>query len=285
MNLTNLINRSSPPLPWDEGDNIPWNEPGFSRRMLDEHLSQAHDTASRRFAIIDQHVDWIHNKLLAGRLTTILDLCCGPGFYTSRLAKLGYTCQGIDYSPASIEYAISTAEREQLACTYSCQDIRQIEFPQNIDLVMLIYGEFNVFRPNHAGIILDKIWHALAPGSILLMEPHPFSLVKHLGEAPSSWYSSSGSLLSERPHVVLQENFWDEITKTATSRYFVLDAQSGKITRFAQSMQAYQDEEYRSLLISHGFKDVQLLPGLLGEGLPQDLIAIIANKCIINEDS
>ena len=89
MNLTDLINRSSPPLPWDEGDNIPWNEPDFSRRMLNEHLSQAHDAASRRFAIIDQHVDWIHNKLLAGQSTKILDLCCGPGFYTSRLAKLG----------------------------------------------------------------------------------------------------------------------------------------------------------------------------------------------------
>jgi hypothetical protein len=110
------------------------------------------------------------------------------------------------------------------------------------------------------------------------MEPHPFSLVKRLGETPPAWYSSSGGLFSECPHVVLQENFWDEITKTATSRYFVLDAQSGKITRFAQSMQAYQDEEYRSLLISHGFKDVQILPGLLGEGLPQDLIVIIANK-------
>ena len=27
------------PEPWDEGDNIPWNEPGFSRRMLREHLT------------------------------------------------------------------------------------------------------------------------------------------------------------------------------------------------------------------------------------------------------
>lgn len=278
MNLSDLINRSSPPLPWDEGDNIPWNEPDFSRRMLSEHLSQEHDAASRRFAIIDQHVDRIHNKLLEGQSTKILDLCCGPGFYTSRLAKLGHSCQGIDYSPASIEYAISTASSEQLDCTYHCHDIRQIEYPRDNGLVMLIYGEFNVFRPNHAGIILDKIWRALVPGGILLMEPHPFSLIKQLGEAPSSWYSSSGGLFSERPHVVLQENFWDEITNTTTIRYFVLDAQSGIITRFAQSMQAYQDEEYHSLLISHGFTDVQILPGLLDEGLSQNLIVIIAHK-------
>ena len=278
MNLTDLINRSSPPLPWDEGDNIPWNEPGFSRRMLNKHLSQAHDAASRRFTIIDQHVDWIHTKLLACQSNTILDLCCGPGFYTSRLAQLGHTCHGIDYSPASIEYAISTASREQLTCTYICQDIRQATLRQGNGLVMLIYGEFNVFRPTDAGIILDKVWQALAPGGILLLEPHPFSLVKRLGEKPPGWYSSSGGLFSECAYVVLQENFWDEMTNTATSRYFVLDAQSGIITRFAQSMQAYQDEEYRSLLTSHGFTDVQILPGLLGKDLPQDLIAIIAHK-------
>jgi predicted TPR repeat methyltransferase len=35
----------------------------------------------------------------------ILDLGCGPGLYTQRLASLGHTCVGIDISPASIAYA------------------------------------------------------------------------------------------------------------------------------------------------------------------------------------
>ena len=52
MNLLDLIHRASPPAPWAEGDKIPWNDPDFSRRMLREHLSQAHDAASRR---IDHH--------------------------------------------------------------------------------------------------------------------------------------------------------------------------------------------------------------------------------------
>ena len=65
MELIDLVNRSSPPLPWTEGDNIPWNEPGFSQRMLKEHFSQEHDDASRRFGTIDRQVDWIHTTLLA----------------------------------------------------------------------------------------------------------------------------------------------------------------------------------------------------------------------------
>ena len=50
MNLLHVIQRSPAPVPWAEGENIPWHDPAFSERMLTEHLSQAHDAASRRAA-------------------------------------------------------------------------------------------------------------------------------------------------------------------------------------------------------------------------------------------
>ena len=37
---------------------IPWDEPAFSQRMLENHLSQEHDWASRRRAVIEQQVAW-----------------------------------------------------------------------------------------------------------------------------------------------------------------------------------------------------------------------------------
>jgi len=248
--------------------------------MLKEHLSQTHDAASRRSTIIDRHVDWIHTSLLAGLATPILDLCCGPGFYTSRLTRLGHTCFGIDYSLASIEYAMATAAREQLSCTYDYQDVRKAEYPQGMGLVMLIYGEFNVFRPEDAVMILDKAWQALKPGGILLLEPHPFAVVKRLGEAPPSWYSSHGGLFSDQPHIVMQENFWDAELRASTMRYYAVEADSSQVTRFTQSMQAYSDDEYRNLLATHGFERIQLLPGLLGDDSPQELMAIVARKGI-----
>ena len=278
MNLLDLVNRSNPPLPWVEGDNIPWNEPAFSGRMLKEHLSQDHDAASRRFKTIDQHVNWIHTNLLSTQPSVILDLCCGPGLYAERLARLGHTIIGIDYSPASIEYAVSTAQREKLPCTYVCRDVRQAEFPVAMDLVMMIYGEFNVFRPIQVKEILQKAWYSLKTGGTLLLEPHPYQVIKNLGEAPASWYSSPAGLFSDHPHFVLHQNHWDTQTNTATKRYFVIDAKSGQVTPYAQTMQAYQDAEYLDLISSVGFKDVQILPGLLPEGTDSGLIAITAHK-------
>jgi SAM-dependent methyltransferase len=156
MKLLDLVRRPVMCAPWDEGDNIPWNDPDFSKRMLKEHLSQAHDAASRRIEKIEEQVNWIHHKVLLGRPTQILELGCGPGLYTSRLARRGHTCVGIDYSPASIAYAADCAGQEDLHCTYRRQDIRQAEYGAGFGLVMLIYGELNVFRPADARNILDK---------------------------------------------------------------------------------------------------------------------------------
>jgi 2-polyprenyl-3-methyl-5-hydroxy-6-metoxy-1,4-benzoquinol methylase len=161
MNLLELTNRPSYPEPWSEGDNIPWSDPDFSERMLKEHLSQDHDAASRRGEIIDQHVAWIHSEVLSGASSKALDLGCGPGLYTSRLAKLGHECVGIDYSPASVAYAAEHARGEDLRCEYRQEDIREAEYGESFGLVMLINGELNVFAPEDAKGILRKCHAAL----------------------------------------------------------------------------------------------------------------------------
>ncbi len=147
MDWLDLIERSARPLPWAEGEKIPWNEPGFSERMLKEHLSQAHDAASRKAEQIDRQVQWMHAEVLKGQPAAILDLGCGPGLYLERLARLGHTCTGIDFSPASIAYARRQAAENHSASQYRQDDLRSADFGSGYDLALLIYGEFNTFRP------------------------------------------------------------------------------------------------------------------------------------------
>ena len=51
--ILDIVGRTPKPAPWSEGDNIPWDDPEFSERMLAEHLSQEHDLASRKSQTID----------------------------------------------------------------------------------------------------------------------------------------------------------------------------------------------------------------------------------------
>jgi SAM-dependent methyltransferase len=278
MNLLNLIDRK-PPVPW-VGGKIPWDDPAFSERMLKEHLSQEHDWASRRFEKIDVHVDWIHHTLLSGRPARILDLGCGPGLYTSRLARLGHECVGIDFSPASIAYALATAERDDLRCTYLHEDIRTAEYGADFDLAMLIFGEFNAFRPLQAASILRKTFAALSKGGSLLLEVSTSEALEGIGKQGPSWYSASSGLFSERPHLCLEEYFWAAQESVLTVRHFVVDAATSQVTQFTNNLQAYPDERYRSLLIESGFTEIQFFPSQMSgmDKTQSDFFAIVAHK-------
>ena len=280
VKLLELFVRQIPPEPWSEGDNIPWNDPGFSRRMLREHFTQSHDLASRRSEKINEQVDWIHREILSAKPTEILDLCCGPGLYTSRLARLGHRCVGIDFSPASIEFAKKRAAKENLACDYIHADIRSAEYGSGFGFAMLIFGEFNVFRPSDATRILEKAHSALEVGGMLLLESHTNQAVRDFGSRPASWHASKGGLFSESPHLCLQENFWDDDAGVVTRRHFIVDAATGEVTRYAQSLKAYTTEQYRVILEKAGFKNVRFYDSLVGqkdESQP-DLLAITARK-------
>ncbi len=280
MQLLDIIHRFPDPVAWQEGDNIPWSEPGFSARMLHEHLTQDHDMASRRSELIDRHVAWIHQELLGEQPSKVLDLGCGPGLYSSRSARLGHTCTGVDYSPASIVFAREQDKGEGLACTYVEQDLRKAELGvEQYDLAMLLFGEFNIFRPAHIRQILTKANRALVHGGLLLLEPHTFSAVRGIGRQEATWESSEGGLFSARPHLVLTDHCWEPVGKTATVRHYVVDAESGDVVRYAQSFQAYLAEEYDALLRRCGFQGVQMRAAL-GDvtNFTDDLLAIVASK-------
>jgi SAM-dependent methyltransferase len=198
---------------------------------------------------------------------------------------MGHTCVGVDFSPASIAYAKAQAESAGLPLTYIQGDVRTVEYGTGYDLVMFIYGEFNVFSSADARHILQKAYRALKPGGWLLLEPHTFAAVESLGKVGNSWYTTGRGLFSESAHFCLSENFWDAERAIATERYFIIDALSGDVTRYASSMQAYTDEQYRTLLAVCGYHNVQLYDSLRGDvdtplqgESPNWLCAVVAQK-------
>jgi SAM-dependent methyltransferase len=280
LQLADLGTRQLPPTPWAEGDNIPWHDPDFSARMLAEHLSQAHDAASRRTATIVRQVAWLHEAILHGKPTKILDLGCGPGLYTSQLAHLGHTCVGIDYSPSSIAYARAEAATAKLPCDYQQADIREADYGAGFDLALLIFGELNVFTTADAKRILAKVHRALAADGVLVLEPHTYDAVQQIGKRAAQWRTAEHGLFGATPYLLLQEHFWDDGSEAATVRYFVVELATGSVIPYAQSLQAYTEEDYRTLLHGCGFSDITFYPALTGsaETDQHDFCAIVARK-------
>lgn len=261
-----LIHRGQMPQEWIK---IPWDDPDFSRRMLAEHLDQSHDMASRRQQVIDLHVAWIHGAVLNGARSRILDLGCGPGFYTRRLAALGHTCIGLDIGPASIAYA-----REQdPGGEYVLGDIRTLDYGDGFDLVMLVFGELNAFAPDEAAQIVEKAHAALRPGGQLLLEVHPSAIVEREGRAPASWFTAERGLFSDDPYLCLTESAFD--AGRSVTRFYVF-AGDAPMQTYTTMLQSYTEDGYRRLLRT--FETVEVFPSLTGQEDTSDLFVWLATK-------
>jgi SAM-dependent methyltransferase len=265
VNLTDLIARfDTPPESWSEGRTIPWDDPAFSARMLKEHLSQAHDGASRRDALIDQHVAFIERECLSQSPARILDLGCGPGLYCLRLAEHGHDCTGIDFGPASIDFAKAEASRRGLNCRFELGDIRTASFDGPYDLVMLLYGELNLFEPPDTDALLQRCRDALAPNGRLLLEVHSHDLTQRTGERPPRWSVVQSGLFSDQPHLRCDQSFWLEATQHAAGRHWIVDAATGEVSLYGWTQKAYTDAEYEALLARNGLRVEARHPSLTG---------------------
>jgi SAM-dependent methyltransferase len=227
---------------------LPWDDPDFSERMLAEHLSQRHDLASRRLDAIDRHVTWLHHTVAGGQPGKVLDLGCGPGLYTERLAALGHECAGIDFSPASIRYATQQADKLGLDCTYRLDDLRSADFGADFNLILFLFGELNTFTPAEAEVVLHRAAQSLADHGALVLEVHTIECVRAIGTAASTWQRSEGGLFSAEPHLVLTESIWDEQQARATEHHWVMSPEEGEVSRYASTLYGYTDPEYDDLL-------------------------------------
>ena len=145
---------------------------------------------------------------------------------------------------------------------------------------MFIYGEFNVFTKPDARGILKKAYQALIEGGKLLLEISTYDGIEQLGNQPATWYSSPSGLFSDKPHLCLMESFWNESQHVATERYMIVDAETGEVSRFASSSQAYDEHSIKNLLRGVGFKRINFHPSLTGkdETGADDFLVIAAEK-------
>jgi SAM-dependent methyltransferase len=190
---------------WHRTCKIPWDDPDFSRRMLAEHLSQDHDLASRRSEWIDRQVARIHACLLHAQPSSILDLGCGPGFYSHRLVNMGHRCRGIDFGPASIDYA-RRHNPDPSRCDFLLGDIRSVDFDGPYHLAMILYGELNAFSPDEAATILRKVHASLDVPGRLIFEAQTPQAVERVGRGEPSRSQHESGLFSDRPHSCRTDN-------------------------------------------------------------------------------
>ena len=225
---------------------------------------------------------WIHNEVLGGQPTRILDLGCGPGLYTQPAGAPRPRVRGHRLL-AGVDRLCRASRRTTttLHCTYVHDDIRAAEYGDEFGLVMLLFGEFNVFSLLDARAIVRKVSQALACDGMFLIEPHTLTARAELGPARRVVVLKPvpGSFPTSRISACRRTSGMSS-AQAATVRYFVIDAASRQVTAYAQSLQAYSTEQYHDVLAQRGLEDIQYYPSLGGErdSSQSDFFALTARE-------
>lgn len=205
------------PIPFDRRFELDWSDPEVSRRVLREHLDQSHDGASRRLHVVERHIRRLL-RLIPAAPADILDAACGPGLYAVRLARLGYTVQGVDVGDAVLRHARTLARdaRLQDRATFRKADLRALDDRERYDAVLLVYYVLEAFRRSQQPLVLRRLAAALRPGGVLVAE-----LRVRPDQPPgrlSAWEYVPFSILADRRHLLLTDATYDDEAHTYVLR-------------------------------------------------------------------
>jgi 2-polyprenyl-3-methyl-5-hydroxy-6-metoxy-1,4-benzoquinol methylase len=240
LDIGNLVMLQKRPEPFTPGEPRFWDDPHISKHMLAAHLDSQSDLASRKPETIDASVAWIMGTLQLQAGDHVLDLGCGPGLYSNRLAQLGLQVTGVDYSNRSIEYARWSAEDLGLAIAYRCQDYLTLEDEGLYDAALLIYGEYCVFNPAQRRKLLANVRKALKPGGYFVFDVSTPNLPGHQGEH-TEWQALETGFWRAGPHLVLSQRFEYPDEMIYLDQYLVIEA-DGTLSVYRNWFQDFEIE-------------------------------------------
>ncbi|MDA3846167.1 MAG: methyltransferase domain-containing protein, partial [Vallitaleaceae bacterium] len=159
MKIKKMMTMLEDVKPYSKGTATMWTDPYISKQLLDMHINPDTNTASRKEITIDKIIGLIC-EISDKPFGKVIDLGCGPGLYTEKLAKKGYQLTGVDFSNNSIDYAKKHAKQNQLNIHYICGNYLDIDIEEEgtYDLVMMIYCDFGVLSMEEREKLMKNIY-------------------------------------------------------------------------------------------------------------------------------
>jgi len=287
--LDSLLKINPKPLLFEPGEPKFWDDIHISKSMLEAHLDPNHDAASRKPDTIDKTVRHLFGSKILKPEMKVLDLGCGPGLYAERLCQAGASVVGLDISKRSIEYAEKRAAQTELVASYACCSPMQhgskieyhcmnffdMDYNEEFDAVIQVYGEINVFSDEMRDRLLRLIHRALKKGGIFIFDVTTRSLRMKRG-LKNGWYISEEGFWRPGNHLVLEQGFDYPEEDVWLDQYVVIDDQEAKVYR--NWFHDYSFDSISSVLTAAGFKIKHVWDDLIGSSFTEggDWIAICA---------
>jgi len=181
----------------------------------------------------------------------ILDLACGFGRHANRLAVLGHSVTGVDFTPGFLEIARQKAAEMGVQVDYRQGDMRQVGFVEEFDRVLLLFTSFGYFEDDENAQVMGNMARALKPGGLLGFDtPNRDVVVKDL---------STSDVIEKDGDLMINRLSFDVLTGRFHNRRIVIRNGVRKDKPF--SIRLYNATEIRDLLDRVGLEVYKMLGG------------------------
>ncbi len=142
----------------------------------------------------EEEVEFVTRMLKLRKGSYILDLCCGQGRHSVRLAEKGFFVVGLDYSEELLKLAVKHNSKSNL--WFVKGDMRNIPFQTNMfDAVINLFTSFGFFSDDENLQVLKSVASVLKPkGKLILDYWNPYVVVQL--DSTRNWWWIDDNLLS-----------------------------------------------------------------------------------------
>jgi SAM-dependent methyltransferase len=244
--------------------------------MLEYHLNDSIDAASRNIDFIRQSVEWIVSHFDVDNETDIVDFGCGPGLYTTMLAESGANVTGIDFSENSINYAKNVAATKNLNIGYFKANYLEFETEHRFDLILMIMCDFCALSPEQRKIILSKFKSILKPGGSVLLDVYSLNSFNQRKESAGYEFNQLNGFWSPDDYYCFVNTFKYEKEKVILDKYTIIEESQKRVVY--NWLQCYSVESLRREFDKSGFYLEEIFSDVAGNEISDDSeeIAIVA---------
>jgi len=271
------IGRRPEPFEFDTTREL-WTDKHTSKQMLSFHLDGESNLASRSATFIDKSVEWICAWFHVAAGTRIADFGCGPGLYTTSLARKGAEVTGIGFSARSIEYAQEIAVREDLSIEYVNQDYLEYETEKRFDLIIMIFCDFAVLKPSKRAEVLSKFHKFLKPGGSILFDVPSLKAFEKREESAVYEVNLMNNFWSPGRYHGFHHTYRYDRERVTLDKYTIIEANRTRV--FCNWLQHFNREMIWNELKTHGFGIDGFFSDVAGSAYDSEseTLAVVAGK-------
>ncbi|MBN2853612.1 MAG: class I SAM-dependent methyltransferase [Clostridia bacterium] len=256
---------------------ILWDDSHISKKMLEYHLNQSTELASRNEAFITKSADFIAKTFQLEKGDRLIDFGCGPGLYTSRFAEKGLEVTGVDFSRNSISYAKEDALRKHLDIEYICSNYLSFNSLKEHDMALLIYCDYCPLSKEQRKTLLHNIYQSLHQGAYFLLDVFTEKAYLKREGVTRSGKNLMNGFWAESDYYCFVNSFSYDDEKVFLDKYTVFTDE--KVFEVYNWLKYFTVDEISSELKESGFKVLDFYGDVTGKPYHEDT-EVVAIACM-----